>query len=228
MNSHGLLTWTVIVWSLQRPSPKSKPKGASTLFLVQNNPSNLMAKILLMIDFLLKRNRWPLDHSLGFHSCPTQTSFESLSPSSKSNRLKLRQPLDFGHTAKGREAELGFLQFDWWKSTASWPSAKVWSAPKCWSRKPTRGEWMTRSHGSSESSTFLRRLSIIPDQVMHGNWEWWTISCLYCWRFGTSFVIFCVLGWTIDFLNQTYERHWTIVDVKVNVIKQWWSERIGN
>jgi hypothetical protein len=26
---------------------------------------------------------------------------------------------------------LGFLQFDWWKSTASWPSAIVWSPPQC-------------------------------------------------------------------------------------------------
>jgi hypothetical protein len=34
-----------------------------------------MAKILSMIDFFKKENRQPLDHSLGFHSYPTQTSF---------------------------------------------------------------------------------------------------------------------------------------------------------
>jgi hypothetical protein len=65
-----------------------------------------MAKILSMIDYLMKRNRRPLYHSLGFHSRPTQTSFESLSPSSKSNYFKMRRPLDFGHSVKGQEAEL--------------------------------------------------------------------------------------------------------------------------
>jgi hypothetical protein len=59
-----------------------------------------------MIDFLMKNNRRPLDHSLGFHSRPTQTSFESPSPSSMSNHFKLRRPLDFGHSVKSREAEL--------------------------------------------------------------------------------------------------------------------------
>ena len=32
------------------------------------------------------------------------------------------------HWSRGRT--LGFLQYDWWKSTASQSSAKVWSAPK--------------------------------------------------------------------------------------------------
>jgi len=54
----------------------------------------------------MKKKRQPLDHSLGFHSRPTHTSFESLSPSSKSDHFKLRWPLDFGHSVKGREAEL--------------------------------------------------------------------------------------------------------------------------
>jgi hypothetical protein len=76
------------------------------LFLAQNNPSNLTAKTLSIIEFLITRNRRPLDHNLGFHSRPTQTSFESESPSSKSSHFKLRQPLDFGHSVKGREAEL--------------------------------------------------------------------------------------------------------------------------
>jgi hypothetical protein len=60
-----------------------------------------MAKILSMIDFFMKKNRQPLEQSLGFHSRLTQTSFKSLPPSSKSNHLKLQRPLDFGLNAKG-------------------------------------------------------------------------------------------------------------------------------
>jgi hypothetical protein len=88
----------------QAQSPNSNEHA--TLFLAQNNPSNLTAKILSMIDYLMKKNRRPLNHSLGFHSRPTQTSFESPSPSSKSNHFKMRQTLDFGHSVKGREAKL--------------------------------------------------------------------------------------------------------------------------
>jgi hypothetical protein len=85
-----------------------------------------MAKILSMIDFFMKKNQWPLDHNLGFHSCPTQTSFESPSPSSKSSYFKSRRPLDFDLSVKGWEAiPLGFLQYDWRKSTSSRPSAIV-------------------------------------------------------------------------------------------------------
>ena len=76
--------------------PKAKPKVQN-----QNNPSNLTTKSLPMIDFLMKKNRRPLDHSLGFHYCLTQTSFESPSPSSKSMHFKLRQLLDFGLSVKG-------------------------------------------------------------------------------------------------------------------------------
>ena len=65
-----------------------------------------MVKILSMIDFLMGKNRRPLDHSLGFHSRPTQTSFKTPSPSSKSYHFKLRRPLDFGLSVKGREAGL--------------------------------------------------------------------------------------------------------------------------
>ena len=54
----------------------------------------------------MKRNRRPLNRSLGFHSRPTQTSFESPSPSSKSDPFKLRWPLDFGYSVKGWEAVL--------------------------------------------------------------------------------------------------------------------------
>jgi len=39
------------VWSLQKPNPKENP----TFFLAQNNPSDLTAKILSMIDFLIKK-----------------------------------------------------------------------------------------------------------------------------------------------------------------------------
>jgi hypothetical protein len=68
-----------------------------------------MAKILLMIDFLMKKNRRPLDHSLSFHSRLTQTSFESPSLSSSNNHFKLQQPLDFGDfgdNVKGQETKL--------------------------------------------------------------------------------------------------------------------------
>ena len=57
-------------------------KEHPTLFLVQNNPSNLTAKILSMIGFYEEKKRWPLDYNLSFHSRLTQTSFESPSPSS--------------------------------------------------------------------------------------------------------------------------------------------------
>jgi hypothetical protein len=60
-----------------------------------------MAKILSMVDFFYGKIGWPLGHSLGFHSRPAQTSFESPSPSSKSNRIKLHRPLDFGLNVKG-------------------------------------------------------------------------------------------------------------------------------
>jgi hypothetical protein len=53
--SHNLSTWTAIMWSFQRPSPKSNSKEHATLFLAQNNPSNLTTKILSMIDFLMKK-----------------------------------------------------------------------------------------------------------------------------------------------------------------------------
>jgi hypothetical protein len=59
-----------------------------------------------MIELQMKRNRRPLNHSLGFHPHLTQTSFESPSPSSKSNHFKLRRLLDFDHSVKSREAEL--------------------------------------------------------------------------------------------------------------------------
>jgi len=59
-----------------------------------------------MVDSLLKRDRQPLDHNLGFHSRPTQTSFESRLPSSKSNHFKLQWPMDFDLGVKGGEAEL--------------------------------------------------------------------------------------------------------------------------
>jgi len=106
MNSHGLSTWMAIVWSLQSPSPKSKPKGAFNFIPCPNIPSNLTTKILSMIDFLMNKTWRPLNHSLGFHSRPTQTSIERPSPSSKSKHFKLQRPLDFSLSVKGREAEL--------------------------------------------------------------------------------------------------------------------------
>ena len=38
----------------------------------------------------MKEHRRPLDHSLGFHSCPTQTSFKSLLPRSKNIAMQCR------------------------------------------------------------------------------------------------------------------------------------------
>ena len=83
-------------WS---PNPKERP----TFFLAQNNPSNLTAKILSMIFFIFfnEKKRWPLDYRLGFHSRPTQTSFESLSPSSKSNHFTLPRPFGRWPQCKG-------------------------------------------------------------------------------------------------------------------------------
>jgi hypothetical protein len=65
-----------------------------------------MAEILWVVDFLMEKNRRPLNHSLGFHSRLTQTSFENPSPSSESQHFELRQPLDFGLGVKGRKAKL--------------------------------------------------------------------------------------------------------------------------
>ena len=69
--------------------PKVKPKVQRKkehpiLFLVQKNPSNLTTKILIVFYFFMKKNQRPLNHSLGFHFYPTQTSFESPSPWSQS------------------------------------------------------------------------------------------------------------------------------------------------
>jgi hypothetical protein len=54
----------------------------------------------------MKKNRRPLDHSLGFHSRLTQTSFESPSPSSKSIHIESQQSFDFDLSVKGQEVEL--------------------------------------------------------------------------------------------------------------------------
>jgi hypothetical protein len=64
-----------------------RKKEHPTVFLTQNDPSNPTAKILSMFGFLMKRNWRPIDHGLGFHSRLTQTSFESLSPWSKSTAM---------------------------------------------------------------------------------------------------------------------------------------------
>jgi hypothetical protein len=61
----------------QKAKPKvHRKKEHPILFPAQNNPSNLMAKILSMFDFFMEKKGWPLDHSLGFYSRLTQTSFE--------------------------------------------------------------------------------------------------------------------------------------------------------
>jgi hypothetical protein len=64
---------------------------------------------MLMIDFFNEKNRHPLNHSLGFHSCPTQTSFESLSSWSKKychvGILESNGLWTLASSVKGREAE---------------------------------------------------------------------------------------------------------------------------
>ena len=47
----------------QTQSPNSKEHA--TLFLAQNNPSNLTAKILSMTDYFNEKKFRPLDESLG-------------------------------------------------------------------------------------------------------------------------------------------------------------------
>jgi hypothetical protein len=74
--------------------------------LLKTTPPNITVKISSLNDIFMKKNRRPLDHSLGFDSRRTQTSFESLSPFAKCNHFKLRRPLDFGLSVNRREVEL--------------------------------------------------------------------------------------------------------------------------
>ena len=64
---------------------KESLKEHPTLFLAQHNPSNLTAKALVNVWIFLFKNQQTLNHSLGSHSRPTQTSFKSPSSSSKVN-----------------------------------------------------------------------------------------------------------------------------------------------
>ena len=132
------------------PNPKFKPEGSSHFIPCPKQPLQSNGEDLANDWFFHEKNLRPLDHSLGLHSRPTQTSFESPSPLSKSKHFKLHWPLDFGLSVKGWEATLlDFLQFDWWKSTASRPLAIVWSAPYCACQVPIKvklGRWKCINH----------------------------------------------------------------------------------
>ena len=72
------------------PLGPSKSRGHPTQPLQSNGQD------LVNGWFFHGKNQRPLEHSWGFHSRPTQTSFKSPSSWSKSKHFKLRQPLDFG------------------------------------------------------------------------------------------------------------------------------------
>jgi hypothetical protein len=59
-----------------------------------------------MIDYLMKKNRRPLDHSLGFIPIQPKLPSRVRRLLQKVNHFKMRRPLDFGHSVKGRAAEL--------------------------------------------------------------------------------------------------------------------------
>ncbi len=55
MNPHGFSTWMVIVWSLQRPSPKYKPKGTSHFISCPKQPLQFNGQDLVNDSFLLRK-----------------------------------------------------------------------------------------------------------------------------------------------------------------------------
>ena len=59
----------------------SKLKGTSQFIPCPEQSLQLRAKIFLVINLFMRKKTRPLNHSLGFHSHPTQTSFESPLPS---------------------------------------------------------------------------------------------------------------------------------------------------
>jgi hypothetical protein len=65
----------------------------------------------------MKKDRRRVDHSLDFHSYPTQISFESTSPSSNNTRhVGKQRPLDLASSVQGREASNKFLQHPYFKN----------------------------------------------------------------------------------------------------------------
>ena len=88
------------MWSPRRPTPKSNPKGA--FIPCPKLPFQSNRQYHVNDWFVYDENWWPLDHSLGFHSCPTQTSLRVCRFRQK---VSIR-PLDFGLSVKGREAKL--------------------------------------------------------------------------------------------------------------------------
>jgi hypothetical protein len=70
--------WSLLAGHSVKP-PKAKPKVQRKkkhpiVFPAQNNPLQSNGQDLIsFFNIFMKKNRRPLDHSLGFHSCPTQT-----------------------------------------------------------------------------------------------------------------------------------------------------------
>ena len=119
------------MWSLQGQAQSPNPKEHPTLFLAQNDPCNLTAKILSMVNFIRSKKTDGLS-TIVWVSIPVRPKLHSrirhLCKNSK--HFKLRHPLDFGHSVKSREAKLlvSCNLID-----GNWPLAIVWSAP--WYRR---------------------------------------------------------------------------------------------
>jgi hypothetical protein len=113
MNSHGLSTWTVIVRSLQRPSPKFKGRMSSPFQSCPKLPLQSNGQDLVNFCFFFhEKNRRPLDYSLGFHLCNPNFLQESIALVQKYCHVGI---LDcdglwtLAPSVKGREAD--FLVF---------------------------------------------------------------------------------------------------------------------
>jgi len=122
-----------ILYSLRINSHYGHPNGEAvgfsgqTLLRVWSNELKLVHKIYF--SFCNENNRWPLDRSLGFYSCPIQTSFKSKPQVKKYCHVGILERDDLwtlAFSVKGQEAK--FLIFcnliGWWKLMDSPPSAK--------------------------------------------------------------------------------------------------------
>jgi len=89
--------------------------ASQTLSRVERNGLKIVHKILFL--FFNEKNRWPLDYSLGFCFCVTQTSFKSSSHWSKSTTIKAfwREMIYrlWPFVWRMRDQILGFLQSRW-------------------------------------------------------------------------------------------------------------------
>jgi hypothetical protein len=68
-----------IVWSLQRPSPKFKGRRSILVYSLPEIALPIQRpRSCQILFFSMKKDRHPLDHSLGFRSCSTRISFKSV------------------------------------------------------------------------------------------------------------------------------------------------------